>query len=201
MSERAKSSETLSQTIHSPNNLEYTLNRARVCLKAYYDPSMTDADRAEMLDIYGKALTPFPQWAVAKAFDEWEAAETHRPSPGHLVALAKKFVKRITDELAHRAKLEAPEDGEHVRTDSERAKAIEAMLKAGFTDKRFDAVKRKRMARSEAELYEGGINERVPHWSEGVAADSPQMEALRKARAANPIMAEALRSTKLGGSE
>jgi hypothetical protein len=162
---------------------------------------MTDADRAEMLDLYGKALSKFPKWAVAKAFDEWEATATHRPSPGHLVALAKKFVKRVTDELAHREKLAPPaNDGNPGRTDEQRAKAIEAMLKNGFNDKRIAAVKRKRMARSEAELYEGGINARVPHWSEGVAADGPEMEALRKARAANPIMAEALRSTKMGGA-
>jgi hypothetical protein len=104
--------------------------------------------------------------------------------------------------VAHREKLAPPaNDGNPGRTDEQRAKAIEVMLKNGFNDKRMDAVKRKRMARSEAELYECGINARVPHWSEGVAADGPEMEALRKARAANPVMAAAMADAKRFGGE
>lgn len=69
--------------------------------------------------------------------------------------------------------------------DPKRADAI--MESAGFTPKRMQAVQARPMARTDAELYAEKRDER-PHWTELVAPDSPEMEQLRRARSANPLM-------------
>ena len=75
-----------------------------------------------------------------------------------------------------------------MRSDDDKDAALLALHKAGFTPKRLDMVRRKRMARCEVELYAQDAVDRQPHWSETVAPDSPEMQALRKARADNPLM-------------
>ena len=193
LSVRDKSSADLTQAIHSPGDEEYTLNRTRTCLKLYYDPDMSATDRAEMIDSYAAALRSIPKWAVAQAFNQWERDKTHRPSPANLVGLANAAIKRMTDELSHRRKMaERPVD-KPAKTVDELANAERALQRAGFTAKKFDMVGRKRMATTEAELYQHDMQDRVPHWTEKVGADDPKMEALRRARAENPIMAEAMR--------
>ena len=149
---------------------------------------MSIDDRADMIEAYRRALTTRPKWAVAKAFDEWERTAARRPSPAELNILAGRAIKVITDELARRRKEVTPPEPTPERTDDERAAGMLAMERAGFTPKRLDMVRRKRMARSEAELYAQDAVDRQPHWSETVAPDSPEMQALRKARADNPLM-------------
>ncbi|MEN9060020.1 hypothetical protein [Ponticoccus litoralis] len=63
---------------------------------------------------------------------------------------------------------------------------------AGYTPKRLDEVRRHRMASTDAEMQAA---DKAPahHWSETVAPDSPEMEALRKSRDENPLVQEARR--------
>jgi len=186
---KVKSTSDLTQAIHSAGDDAYTLDRTRTCLKLYYDPDMGFEERADMMDSYRKALSARPKWAVAKAFDEWERTGTRRPSPADLNILAGRAMQVLTDELARRERLAGePKQTIAERTDDERAVGLLAMQKAGFTPKRLQAVRRKRMAKSEAELYQQTALEREPHWADVAAPDSPEMKALRKARAGNPLM-------------
>lgn len=149
---------------------------------------MSVDDRADMIEAYRRALTTRPKWAVAKAFDEWERTGSRRPSPAELNILAGRAMKVITDELARRKKEATPPEVMPKRTDDDRAAGLIALEKAGFTPKRLDMVRRRRMARSEAELYAPSPSERQPHWTETVDQDSAEMKALRKARAGNALM-------------
>jgi len=185
---REKSTSALTQAIHSPGDDEYVLHRTRTCLKLYYDPEMSVEDRADMIESYRRALGSKPKWAVAKAFDEWERTGTRRPSPADLNILAGKAMKVITDELAQRKRNEAAPEPTVERTDDERAAGLHALQSVGFTPKRFEAVRRKPMASSEAELYAQSDLEKQPHWADVAAPDGPEMQALRKARAENTLM-------------
>jgi len=197
---KAKSTEALIQAIHSPGDEAYALERTRICLKLYYDPDMNDADRAMMIDSYGKALGSFPKWAVAQAFDEWERTGTRRPSPADLRILVGRKMQPMRDEVDNRAKQELErQESEHVRTDDERASGLRSMERAGFTPKRMDAIRKKRMASSEAELYAEDRPDAPKHWSETVAADSPEMVALRRARSENQIIQESRKVAKHAG--
>ena len=118
-SAKAKSTSALTQAIHSAGDDAYTLDRTRTCLKLYYDPDMSAADRADMMDSYRKALSSRPKWAVAKAFDEWERTGTRRPSPADLDKLAGKAMQVLTDEIARRKKDEAVQAPRFERTDDE----------------------------------------------------------------------------------
>lgn len=62
---------------------------------------------------------------------------------------------------------------------------------AGFTPKRMQALQRNRMAGPEDLQADVEQRERTPHWSETVDPDGPEMSALRKARADNPLIAAA----------
>ena len=197
---RAKSTEALTQAIHSAGDEGDIANRTRILLKLYYDPDMGEHDRAEMIESYVRALRCYPKWAVSKAFNEWESTGTHRPAPAALVNLASAAVRRLTQEVKRRDQLKLAAEPIAEKTVDQLAAGQRDLIKNGFTPKRFDAVKRKRMAGSEAELYAGGINERTPHWTETVAADSPQMALLRRARAENPMIAESIRYAQINPS-
>jgi len=186
---RDRSNADLTQAIRSPGDEAYVLDRARVVLKLYYDPAMDDLDRADMLDEFRKALSHMPKWAVAKGFDEWARTMSRRPSPAEIAILAQRAIRSIADELADRVKMNAPASlPPEPRSDDEKARASRIMEMAGFTPKRIDAVRSRPMARSDAELYDENKEHR-PHWTETVAPDSAEMEQLRAARAANPLMA------------
>jgi hypothetical protein len=185
---RDRSNADLTQAILSAGDEAYVLDRARVVLKLYYDPAMDDMDRADMLEEFRKALSNLPKWAVAKGFDEWARTMSRRPSPAEIAILAQRALKSIADELADRVKMDAPPSSPpDPRSDEEKARANRIMQLAGFTPKRFEAVCSRPLASSEAELYDERSNHR-PHWTETVAPDSPEMEQLRRARAANPLM-------------
>lgn len=143
-----------------------------------------------MIDEFGKALRNFPKWAVAGAFDDWMIQHKRRPSPGEIAILASARMRKITDEIAARQKLAEPEEPAPVRTEVDRELAKQIAERAGFTPKRIEAVRRMPMATNVAEL-EHPASAR-PHWSEIADPDGPEMEALRAARLANPLMRKAM---------
>jgi hypothetical protein len=156
---RDKSTEDLIRAIHSPGDEEFATERARIALSHYFDRDMSNRDRAEMLEDYGRALRGLPRWAVSQAFDRWISEQRRRPAPGDIVDLAKQAIRRITDELAsrrreaERATLPAPEtDPEERAAMAERAKRI--MEEAGFTAARMAFVKRFPTARTVEEAEE-----------------------------------------------
>lgn len=181
---RERSSADLIQAIRSPGDDGYTVNRARICLRHYYDPDMDAHDRAEMLDSYAKALRAYPKWAVAQAFDAWERTGTRRPSPGEIAILADRAVKEITDELTRRsppvAQLEPP------RPIPSKEAAAEIMARAGFTPAKIEAVRKSPMASSIAQAVERANAPPAPHWTE--RASQSDLDDLRKAREANAII-------------
>jgi hypothetical protein len=152
-------------------------------------------DRADMLEEFRKALSHLPKWAVSKGFDEWARTMSRRPSPGEIGILAGRFLKSMTDELAYRAKeasYQAPSSPPVERSFDEKARAEVMLQKAGFTPKRMEAVRSRPMARTHDELFAERTDERL-HWTETVAPDSPEMQQLRKARLANPLMAQGMK--------
>lgn len=100
---------------------------------------MVPADRAAMIEEFGKALRSFPKWAVVGAFDDWMATARRRPAPGDIVALASKRVQRLTTEIAERKKAE-PEPVRELPSVEERRR-IAAEVMAGYgSAKRFPGV-------------------------------------------------------------
>ena len=193
---REKSSQDLIQAIHSPNDPGYTVDRVRICLKLYFDPDMDAQDRADMLDLFAKALSPYPKWAVAKAFDAWEKTGTRRPSPGEIGNLAGRAVKELTDILAARDKA-APQP--EPKRDTVSKKAADAiMAAAGFTPKRIDAIRAAPMATSIAEA-----ETRLTAPAQKVLVEgSPEWRAVQAARDANPIIQEMrVREARAKGDE
>lgn len=168
------------KVIRLPGCDEYILNRARDVLKLYYDPQMSDIDRSAMLDEYKKALHDLPKWSVAHGFDEWVKARHHRPPPGAIRDLANKELKRYSDVIESRRKMqEASEpDIEHPRPDPDRTKEI--LNDAGYTPERNAMLKSKPMAMTIEEL-DAPIVKRL-HWTETADPDGPQMQALREER-------------------
>lgn len=149
---------------------------------------MSAEDRADMLDLYAKALSTYPRWAVSRGFDQWEKSGTRRPSPGEIAILASRAVKEMTDEVARRAKAVAPPEPPREPVSAERA--AEIMAEAGFTPKRIEAIRAAPMAASVAEAEERFAAPPARHWTETAsAADLAQLTA---ARAKNKLMQEGM---------
>lgn len=187
VSVKARSTSDLTRAIHSQADDEFTLNRARICLKMFYDPDMSEEDRLEVIGRFAKALTAYPKWAVAKAFNDWERTGKRRPAPADIGELAAAAIKVLTDELAARRKAEeAQADDARELPDRDAVKAI--MEELGFTPRRMEAVRAAPMAASVSEAESRSYQQRTPHWSEVAPPDSPAWDQLRAARAANPLM-------------
>lgn len=141
MSLTERSTQDLIQAIHSPSDDEYALNRARATLHLHYDRDMSDMDRKEMLDEFGRALRGFPRWAVAQAFDEWNSKEDRRPKPSNLAKLAEAAVGRIAAEIKRRQRNDAaalpPPREDRVSPEAAR----EILERAGFTARRMGIPK------------------------------------------------------------
>lgn len=195
---RDKSTSDLTKAIRSPGDEQYVLDRTRKVLSLYYEPDMSDRDRAEMMEEFRKALGPLPKWAVAGAFDDWVQQHRRRPSPGELVTLARKRMAPIQDEMQHRAnEARRQREDEQARqrpTPSPEA-AEEIMRRAGFTPERMAAIDKHPMATSFAEA-EAGKGKRTPHWTETCAPDDPRLGQLKAEREANPLIQAALRDQK-----
>jgi len=191
---RARSSQDLTQAIRLPTAAElpdhraFTANRARVCLKLFYDPDMDAADRAEMLDNFAKALSGYPRWAVSKGFDDWERTMQRRPSPAEIGILASRAVKEITDELRRRQPpAQPPSYPSPDRQPISAEAANEILARAGFGPDRTLAVKRFPMAGTIEEAEEG-VKVRKAHWSDTAAPDDPAWRQLRASRAASGLV-------------
>jgi len=194
---RARSDADLTQAIHSPSDDGFTVDRARICLKHYYDPDMSADDRAEMLDGYARALSTYPRWATAKAFDDWEKTATRRPSPGEIVILAGRAVKTLTDELhSRRPPLPPPLPPAPEPDPISPEVAAEIMAKAGFTPQRILTIQRAPMAATFAEAEERMAVPDRAHWSETAKPDDPAWEQLRRARAENTLIQQSIAAAK-----
>ena len=180
---RERSGSDLTTAIHSPGDDGYILDRTRAVLGLYFDPDRAPDDRAAAIEEYRRALTMFPKWAVAGAFDDWVRTRTRRPAPGEIAILAMARMKPLTDELLRRKAAEADgrPDGRVIITAERRA---EIMAEVGF---RFGGSDRGQQD-----------DQRRPHWSETAAPDDPRWEGLRKARAENPLMHTSYRAETRG---
>jgi hypothetical protein len=157
----------------------------------FFDPDMDHQVRAAVMEEFRKALTHLPKWAVAKGFDEWTRTMTRRPSPADIGILAGRAMAPLANELAYRARLQVTAVHEP-RSDDEKERAEKVLHSAGFTPKRIEAVKRNPMALTVDDFLYTERQGKL-HWTETVARDSPEMQALRKARLANPLMAAGMR--------
>lgn len=97
---------------------------------------MSAQDKAEMIDLFGRALSRFPKWAVARGFDAWERTATRRPSPGDIAKHAQEAMRDIGEELAKRERQEAEriEAQRGPRIDPETAQKI--LAEVGFRPKK-----------------------------------------------------------------
>ena len=178
---RARSTEALTQAIHSAGDEAYVLERTRVCLSCFYEPDMLPEDRAAMMDEFGRALRAFPRWAVSKAYDAWMRTAHRRPSPGEIAILAGRELKTVTDEIALRRKFEVAPEAPRSKPDP--AAAAEILSRAGWTPSRMAAIRNAHpLVGSMNEAETARATARVPHWSETAAPDDPRFTALRKAR-------------------
>jgi hypothetical protein len=161
-------------------------NRARLCFKLYYRTEDGDADRAEMFDLFAKALTKFPRWAVSQAFDDWEREGMRRPNPAEIGNFAALAAKTITDEIARRAKLTQAPEPQKVRIS--KASADEIMAEMGMTPERLRNVRGAPMASTIEEAQSKLSEPATKHWSETADPDGPAWTNLRAERAKNPLM-------------
>lgn len=173
---------------------ERLMTRIAVCLGAYFDPDIDPSIRAQVRAQYAKALSIFPSWAVARAFDEWARIGTRRPSPADLVILAEREIAPFFAEIRKREQRAAEERAEREAAQRRLVtpEAAQAILEEyGMTRDRIDAVKRFPRAKTMDEavsMQAGSETEIVPHWSDTAAPDSVQWRVLREARAKNAIM-------------
>ncbi|AZB63878.1 hypothetical protein EBL87_09065 [Cereibacter sphaeroides] len=184
---REKSSADLIRAIRSPSDEAFTLDRTRTCLRLFFEPDMLPEDRAAVIDSFGRALASFPRWAVSAAFDAYEKTGTHRPAPAQIVRLAEAELKRITDEVARRERIEEERAAEQrPAVDAGSARAI--MDAAGFTPRRIEALRATPMAGTFAEAESRKDAPRAVHWSETADPDSEEWRILRASREANPLI-------------
>ncbi len=187
VSVRDRSIEDLTQAIHSPGDEEGVLNRTRPVLKLYYDPQMSDEDRAAMLDEFGRALRDVPFWAVSQAFDRWVKSRGRRPSPGEIMELANSELSRYSTELENRrqrAEMAAQKPKNKLAPEDQRVKAEAAqsiLVEAGFDLKRAARLSLNRMATTHDER-EQDKPARPLHWTKTADPDGPEMKALHKER-------------------
>ncbi|MDZ7904938.1 MAG: hypothetical protein U5N55_03570, partial [Cypionkella sp.] len=163
------------------------MERARVCLKLYFDPDMSDLDRAEMYEAFGRVLGNLPRWAVSKGYDAWEKSGTRRPSPAEILILAERAIKELTDEVARRGAAKQSEPDRECERVSPSV-AAEILASAGFGEDRTNLVKRFPMAGSVDEVHQAA--KPSPHWSETAAPNDPRWEALRKSRKSSQFSAK-----------
>lgn len=192
---REQSTSTLQGAIHSKCNAGECLRRVNVCLATYFEPENTPELRSQIRQAYVRALADIPTWAMHQAFDAWEKTGVRRPSPAEILILAQRKLQPITDELARRQK------DHDARIEEERAArsrcpspedAARIVDAAGFTPKRLADLRQSPMALTFGEAEAAGAPPKPAHWTETAAPDSRDMERLRAARAANPLVQAAL---------
>lgn len=193
---KAQSASTIQTAILSPFDSGAALKRVNAVLANYYEPDGDAETKAMARNEFVMALRSFPDWAVQQAFDTWVRTGVRRPSPAEIAILAERAVRPLGEELARRAKirmekLEAEREADREPACKEAAERI--MQGCGFTVKRFNDIQKRPMANTWADVDAASDPSAAPaHWSVGKAHDSPEMVALRAARAANPLMAHSM---------
>ncbi|MCJ8139581.1 hypothetical protein [Falsirhodobacter halotolerans] len=196
----AQPTSTLQAAIRGGHDSGEVLRRVNVVLGLYFAPDQDPQVAAGVREEFVRALAPYPTWAVHRAFDDWTRTMQRRPSPGDIVILVGKAMRPITDELARRDRL-ASQQALTDQTERVSAEAAQGILaRAGFTPQRMEAVRAAPMAGTFAEAESRTTEERRPHWSKTVAYDSPEMEALRRARAGNKMIADAVNHQNRGNA-
>jgi hypothetical protein len=166
------------------------MGRIVTLLSHYYRPDDDpEIMRAQAGDWY-VVLKGFPIYAINQACVDYLTDEPRRkPAPGAIVELCRKIMPkpRLGVQDDERMALPRPE-----KSQEERERASRFLAQAGFTPKRIEAIRSRPMARTHDELFAERADERL-HWTETVAPDSPEMQQLRKARLANPLMAQGMK--------
>ena len=195
VSVQEQSSYELTTATRSPNDPAETLERVNAVLALYFETGLAPDVKALVREEFIRALEPYPDWAVQRAFDTWARTATRRPTPGDIVILASREVEPFHKELARRDRLQAlaeAEAAERVPCDPEVAARL--MWEAGFTLAHLNAMQAAPMATTFAEA-----ETRTPQADDTAAAIRARLEpggawadAVAAARASNPMMQEAM---------
>lgn len=169
-------------------SVEAWLAELSVIVPRRQDDEFTETLR---LEAYASRLRQYPADVAHHAV----LGETWKfwPSWNELEAVCKRLVaprKHMLKALENPASPEKPQPEDRVTAD----RAADILEQAGFTPKRFNMAKNNRMATTFDDLERDKTEERVPHWTETVDPNGPEMEELRKARDANPLVREARES-------
>jgi len=181
------------------------VEQTHIQMRTFFDPDLDDRTRLGIIENFARSLRVFPRWAVAWAFDEWSRIGKHRPAPAHIYGLASDRLRQFTDEIARRQRLLDDPRNERallavpVRQRCSPEEALRITYAAGFTPKRLNAVQRRPMASTPEEL-EAAMASPPEHWTKRPNTDPKEIEALRAARAANPIMADMMRRAAVAES-
>lgn len=167
--------------------------RVETALSHYFQPDQpSSVSEAAMVD-WLTCLHGFEKAHLAHAFDSYLRDQPRRrPTPGDIRqrALAQRKAhldrqKRVGGVHAPIGSLPPP-----VNPDRADAEAVDRICRAaGFTASLARALEKRRSATSREEALAQA--ERAEHWTSVVAPDGPQMEALRRARDASPLVQEA----------
>lgn len=191
VSPRGRSSSQLQTAIHSPFDPGATLKRVNAVLRCHYDPTMGDqAAMAAVAEEFCQALAGRPQWAIERAFDNWQRSRSRRPTPGDICAEVGVILAPFTAELARRRKLaEAQAEFEEASTrDKPTAEMAQVICdRAGFTPQRVAEVTARPMA-SPAELAACADSPDRPTRY----ADRRDPDDVRISRLRNPVMRESM---------
>ena len=106
VSVQEQSSYELTTATRSPNDPAETLERVNAVLALYFETGLAPDVKALVREEFIRALEPYPDWAVQRAFDTWARTATRRPTPGDIVILASREVEPFHKELARRDRLE-----------------------------------------------------------------------------------------------
>lgn len=178
--------------IHSPHDAAAVLDRLNSMLVPFYEPDDADT-RTRLRSEFMLAMSRLPTWACLVGMDEAARTCERRPTPAHVVNLAKAAMRPIQDELARRDRIE----NQRLLDDTgptwdERQRSLRLMEEIGFTPRRLDAVRAAPMARTIEEAVPE-VEVKRPHWSEGQDPNSPAMRQLQEARNANRLVQDARR--------
>tara|TARA_R110002051_G_scaffold325869_1_gene432650 strand:+ start:5660 stop:6208 length:549 start_codon:yes stop_codon:yes gene_type:complete len=178
----------------------YLVKRINRVLKIGFQQDWTAEERADVVNEYRRALRHHPKWVLAQAIDLAVRSSQNRPTPGNINAAAYSVTKSIHDEIRRRqSNTDRQRDASRIPTSKDEASAI--MAASGFTPKQFDAVKKRPLAGSMAQLDDYDSAPTEAHWTTRVADDSQQMIALRKARSENKMMRASIEHAKrIGGA-
>lgn len=164
---------------------EWIAGRVQTLLSHYFSPELSPEVREAAIDDWIKALVDQGRDDIEDACQTYLRDQPRcRPTPGDI---RQRALSRAGARLKNRRMaLPPPEEPKPAPVSAEQAERICQM--AGFTPKAIEALRRAPMARTLEEAMAPRLSTRRPHWTETVAPDSPEMEALRKARAANRLI-------------